>query len=170
MLYCKFSAEYAEFKQSPEEFLQQISEEIALVNQHTINLDKLRNTIVRFLELTLSKVLWAPEDHVHTWGSVKEISQGLTVLFERGVLEDVNDLDDLFWSLIHRYTYFLDIVGSLMQSHLYDEINNDIAAHSLLLLTLPEQDSFILDKASVLSRAIERVQEKIRLRKTDIAL
>lgn len=167
MLYCKFSSEYAAFKESPEEFLQNISEEIALVNQYTIHLDKLRNTMVRFLELTLSKVIWSPENQVHTWVSVKEISQGLTVLFERGVLEDINDLDDLFWSLIHRYSYFLDVVGSLMHSHLYDEISKDIAAHSLLLLTLPEQDSFVLDKSSVLSRTIERLQEKIRLRATD---
>lgn len=162
MLYCKFSTEYEAFKRDPDQFLQQISHEISVVNQHMMDLDKLRNTMVRFLELTLAKVIWSPEDQAYTWVCVKDIARGLSALFDAGVLEDINDLDDLFWSLVHRYVYFLDVVGSLMPSALFTQIQNDLAQSDLVLLTLPEQDTFMISKATILQRAIERAQMKAR--------
>ncbi len=62
MLYVKFSSQYESFKKDPEQFLQDLTNEIVDVTQEEISVEQLRQGIVRFLEVGLSKLVWSPED------------------------------------------------------------------------------------------------------------
>jgi len=153
-LYLKFSTQYDQFKKDPEDFLDALSQEIVQAAQEEINIEQLRQSFMRFLEVCMNKLIWNAFDNEKTWDSVKIISNKLAALLERNILEDVNELDDLYWSLIHRYCFFLDIIGPELSADFYENVKNDIATQQLLLLELEEQDSFIETKAHVLKRAV----------------
>lgn len=162
MLYIKFSSEYEFFRREPEKFLEHLADNVVRITQTEIEADKLRGTMIRFLELALSKIVWSPEDQEQTWESVKTIAANLGGLFEHTILEDVNDLDDLFWSLIHRYTYFIEITGSSLSVPFFEYIKNDIHQSNLLFLNLEEQDEFIESKRRYLQRVLMQAEVKAR--------
>lgn len=160
MLYMKFSNEYENFQREPEQFLDQLSTSIMEIAQEEVHIEKLRNAILRFLELTLAKLVWSVNEPEKSWQSVKNISHKLALLFENSILDDVNDLDDLFWSLIIRYGFFLDLTASLLDPHFYEQIKHDINQEKLLLLELAEQDTFLETKNHYLQRTIMQAQAK----------
>lgn len=162
MLYVKFSSEYDSFKSEPELFLNTIALHILDIMQEEVQIEKLRNTLVRFLELAIGKLVWSPDDQEKTWHSVKDISLSLAALFENSILDDVNDLDDLFWSLIHRYSFFLELTGSMLQESFYTHVKHALRDENLLILTLQEQDDFVESKAHYLQRVLFQAEVKSR--------
>ncbi|HXW86518.1 MAG TPA: hypothetical protein VEK38_04220 [Candidatus Bathyarchaeia archaeon] len=153
-LYVKFSTQYDQFKRDPENFLDALSQELVQAAQEEINIEQLRQSFMRFLEVCMNKLIWNAFDNEKTWDSVKVISHKLAVLLDDNILEDVNELDDLYWSLIHRYCFFLDVIGPDLSTDFYERVKNDIATQQLLLLELEEQDSFLETKLHTLQRAL----------------
>lgn len=168
LLYAKFSTEYETFKQDPELFLEHISYDIAHIAQEEVNIELMRQALIRFLETALSKVVWSPTEQEQTWTITKQLSHKLALLVERNILTDVNDLDDLFWSLVHRYCYFLDITTGMMHALTYHRIQEDVHANQNVLLELEEQDDFVERKIACLSRALIQAEIKTRAQEQGI--
>jgi len=97
MLYAKFSNEYDSFRQDPNLFLKKISSNIVTVAQEEIIQEQLRQGIIRFLEVALGKLIWDPSAQEETWRLTKRIAEQLARFLEYNILDDVNDLDDLYW-------------------------------------------------------------------------
>lgn len=153
ILYQTFLAKYDFFKKNPQEFFDALSQEIIETLQHDlpslsddISAEELRHTVVRFLEVGINKLIWHPEEHDKIWTNVKTISKQLEVLMEHNIIDDANDLDDLFWNLIHRFCYFIDIAHESLPIKFFETIKNDIAHEQLLLIELEEQESLITSK------------------------
>ena len=153
ILYQTFLAKYDFFKKSPQEFFDVLSQEIIETLQHDlpmlsddISTEELRNTLVRFLEIGINKLVWHPEEHDKIWGSVKAISRQLEALMENNIIDDANDLDDLYWTLIHRFSYFIDIAHESLPAKFFETIKTDIASEQLLLVELEEQEALITSK------------------------
>jgi hypothetical protein len=164
-----FLNKFDQFKEKPREFLDTLSHEIieslekdTELIAEDISLEQLRQSVVRFLEACVGKLVWSPEDHEAIWDSVKKISQQLEVLIDRNILTDASDLDDLYWSLIHRFCFFVDITGSDLPLEFYEKIRNDIASQQILLLELEEQEKSIEPKISHLKRALLNGEAKKR--------
>ena len=100
--------------------------------------------------------MWSPQDEMKTWQSAKKIARQLAELMECNILDDVNDLDDLYWSIVHRYCFLLDINATEMPLSFYEDIQNDLADQQPLLLALEEQEDFIERKAERLLRSLVR--------------
>ncbi len=162
MMYTKFASDFEFFKQDPETFLRDLSGQIGNAAQEEVQIEKLRHATIRFLDTCLSKLIWSPEDGHETWNSVKLISETLAELIESNVIEDPNDLDDLYWTLVHRYAFFLDLAGPQMHPESYQQVKQDIAHQNLLLFDLEEQDSWIETKAMYLSRVLFKAEAKSR--------
>ena len=163
MLYMKFSTEYEAFKQNPEQFLENISNDIVKTVQEEVSIEQLRQGVIRFCEVGLGKLIWSPEDQEKTWHCVKSISNRLATLLEHNILDDVNDLDDLYWTLVHRYCFFIDITNADMPVKFYQNVKNDIASQQLLLFELDEQDTnFIEPKIQFLTRTLLNAEAKSR--------
>jgi hypothetical protein len=164
-----FLNRFDQFKEKPREFLDTLSHEIVenlqkeseLITED-ISVEQLRQSIVRFLELCITKLVWSPEDHEAIWDSVKKISRQCEVLIDRNIISDSSDLDDLYWSLIHRFCFFVDITGSDLPIEFYEKIRNDIASQQLLLLELEEQEKSIEPKMAHLKRALFNGEAKKR--------
>lgn len=161
ILYSNFLSKYEKFRKDTHEFFDDLSQEIintmqsdlSVLNEN-VSTTELRQAIIRFLEVTMGKLIWSPEEHKVIWASVKKISQQLEVLMDNNILDDTNDLDDLYWTLVHRFCYFLDITGPSLPTEFYEQVKNDIASQELLMLEIEEQEPLIESKTKCLMRAL----------------
>lgn len=161
ILYQTFLSKYDFFKKNPQDFFDALSQEIIETLQHDlpslsddITPEELRHTVVRFLEVGINKLIWHPEEHDKIWANIKSISHQLEALMENNIIDDANDLDDLFWTLIHRFSYFIDIAHESLPIKFFEAIKNDIATEQLLLVELEEQEALITSKRDHLLQVI----------------
>ena len=169
ILYTTFLSKFSFFKKDPDSFFEDLSGDIAeaLHNssfvQTQVDLELLRQGIIKFLEITLNKVIWTPLDQDEVWTSVKAISFKLEELVDHAIINQ-DELDDLFQSLLERFIHFLDLAGSELSLNLINTINNEIDEGKVLFLTLEEQEEFITPKAERLRKALEKTETKILAR------
>jgi hypothetical protein len=154
VLYSKFSAEYESFRQDPDMFLKKISGNIVTIAQEEIMQEQLRQGIIRFCEIALSKLIWDPAAQETTWNITKKISEQLVTLLEHNILDDTNDLDDLHWTLLNRYCYFIELTATDMPESFYKTIRSDIRSNDLVLFALKEQDYIVEPKLSYMQRTL----------------
>jgi hypothetical protein len=161
-LYSRFLNEYDLFKKNSDSFFDMLSTDIFEIVAEEATIDQLRQTVIRFLEVGLSKLIWSPEDHDLIWKSVKHMSQQITNLMDHYVVDDDDDVNDLFWTLIHRFCFFLDITGSVLPADFYENIKHDITAQQLELLELEEQEHWLESKSNCLKRALLTAEARSR--------
>ncbi len=162
MMYTKFTSSYDQFKEDPEKFLDELSHKITQITEEEVSIEQLRQTTIRFLDTGLNKLVWSPENKEKVWESVKTISQNLSTLMEHNIIDDVNDLDDLFWTLVHRFCFFIELTSTELPVAFYEKIKKDIASQQLLLFELEEQESFIESKTDCLMRTVLTYEAKKR--------
>lgn len=162
LLLHSFQTSYDEFQLNPVQFLQNLGDVMAQAAQEELELQKLRATLKLFLELHLNKLFWAFEDNEGCWEQVKVIAYQLTLLFENNVFDDLNDLDDLFWSLIHRFGHFFEYAYKNCSFSLFEAIKQDLAHGSLLLLDLAEQDTCIEKRSECLLHIVLHAEARKR--------
>lgn len=154
ILYSKFSTEYESFRQDPASFLQTLSTDITTIAQEEIVQEQIRQSLIRFFEVALSKLIWDPSTHEATWITTKKISEQLARLLECNILDDTNDLEDLHTTLLNRYCYFIDITATDMPSSFFTAIKNDIKMNDLVLFALAEQDGIFESKLAYMQRTL----------------
>jgi hypothetical protein len=154
MLYAQFSIEYESFRKDPNAFLQSISSTIVTLAQEEIAQEQLRQSIIRFCDTALSKLIWDGTTYEKTWHVTKKIADQLATLLEYNILDDTNDLDDLYWTLLSRYCYFIELVATDMPESFYTELRSDLRANSSVLFALKEQDYNIEPKLSYMQRTL----------------
>jgi hypothetical protein len=155
--YQSFKAQFPEFKASPETFLTKFSQQIE-------DAAELRKLTTVFLEVSLNKLIWSPEDQFNTWLSVKLIADQLSALYKRTIIPDLEDLNGLYITLLERYCMFLDVASSHLEIATIQKIKEDINAHQTPLLSLPEQEELLETKMQRLCTVLARTETKMRAR------
>ena len=158
MLYAKFSSEYDSFRQDPNLFLKKISANIVTIAHEEVIQEQLRQGVIRFLEIALNKLIWDPSAQEQTWHITKKIAEQLAKLLEYNILDDVNDLDDLYWSLLTRYGYFIELTTTDMPELFYKSIKQDIKSNNIILFAIQEQDHFVEPKRSYMQRMLQEAE------------
>ena len=167
----KFSQRFSEFQANPNVFISDVSDEISQIAKEEFDYleknnvqkeykDRLRQTVIRFLESTLGKIMWDITAYEGIWESVISISNGLLVLGTRGILDHMDDLDDLQWSLTLRFCYFLDIAGSYLPISFFEEVESDLNSKVAFFLEAQELDEGIKSKKEVLIEALSKAKSK----------
>lgn len=159
-LYIKFSTEYESFRQDPELFLKNTSSHIFSLAQEEMEQKEIRQDIIRFCEIALSKLIWHPAEEEKTWELTKKIATQLATLLEQNILDDTNDLNDLYWTLLSRYCYFIEITATDMPESFYTSLKNDISSNKILFFEIPEQDCIIEPKLAYMQRTIMEAEVK----------
>lgn len=156
ILYAKFSNEYDSFRQDPHLFLKRISSNIVTIAQEELVQEQLRQGIIRFCEIALGKLVWDPAAQEETWRITKKIAEQLATFLEYNILDDINDLDDLHWTLLNRYCYFVELTTTDMSESFYQAIRNDLRsnANDIILFALKEQDYIVEPKLSYMQRTL----------------
>ena len=154
LMYSKFTCEYNSFKEAPEQFLQALAGDIAVIADDA-NLVGFQSPLVRFLELVISKTVWSPEEYKESWQFVKSTSDSLAALVDKNILTDINDFDGLTWALVQRYTVFLDMFVDSIPPDFYQEILTEIEHKDLVLFGLDDNKHNIIEsKYALLSRKL----------------
>lgn len=154
IVYTKFAQDFTNCKTNPEQFLNDLTQRIVTATSQEVSIEQLRQVIIRFLEVGLSKLIWSPKDEEKTWESVKTISHNIASLMEYNIIDDLNDVDALYWTLVHRYRYFLELHSTDMPLACYQKIKNDMLNQKLFLFELEEQESFLPTKQTCLINTV----------------
>lgn len=161
-MYGKFTNEFNLFKENPDKFLDELTRKVVSTTTEEMSIESLRQTVVRFLEVGLSKLIWSAHDHEKSWESFKTISNKIATLMEFNIVDDLNDLDELFWTLVHRYCYFLDLHSTELPISFFERVKKDISTQQLTLFDLEEQESFIQSKSECLVHTLLTQEAKKR--------
>ena len=161
--YQSFKANFPEFKLNPDAFLGNLSQDL----EHAA---ELRRLITVFLEISLNKLIWSPEDQYHTWQSVKTISEHLTSFYQRTIITDLEDLNSLCITLLERYCYFLDVTSAHLNVSTISKIRKDIENSEIVMLDLPEQESVLKTKKERLMEHLMDLEARARARETGMVL
>jgi hypothetical protein len=155
-----FSTRFHEFKIDPELFIGTLAQKITQQAEQEMDLVQMQHTIVRLLEIAIGKTIWSPYDQQKTWENVQHLSKQLVLLLEENIIDDVDALDDLLWSLLHRYCYFLELTGSLLSPEFYKIVLHDIDNKKLLISVVEEQDELLKPKVLFLKEKVLTAQAK----------
>lgn len=167
----KITDHFQDFKERPIEFLKELALEINEYTQKEFNkykktttkeisLERLRFMLIRFLENALNKIIWDASFYEGIWESVITIANDLQVLGNYFIIDHMDDLDDLLWSLTQRFCYFLDLYGSSLPLSFYEEIEYDLRNKVVDFLEAEELDDGIKSKKSFLTYALMKAKAK----------
>lgn len=155
-----FSEHFTDFKKNPESFIGNIANKITQQVEQEMELISMQQTVVRFLEITISKIIWSPYEQEKTWESMQHLCKQFVLLLEKNIINNIDELDDLLWSLIHRYCYFVDLTGSLLAPNFYERVLRDLKNEKLLISIVEEQDDLLKPKILFLKEKIITAQAK----------
>lgn len=120
--------------------------------------DRLGVLMHRLLETSIGKTLWDVQDYNGIWDSVMTSANELYQL--SSILVHMDDLDDLYWSLTHRFNWFLDFSAGQLPVAFYEGIEESIKDGSAFFLVLKEQDAGIKTKKELLLESINKAKSK----------
>lgn len=138
------------FKTNPEAFLNDISTTIATalttdtatVRSSTKN--EVRFGLERFLETLIAKILWSPADKDAVWDSFTTLSKDIVQLRTQHPCFTVAAIDDMLWSLITRFEYFLKYAGNELPKSFYEKARTAMRTDMDHLDEIREQEEELL--------------------------
>jgi hypothetical protein len=164
LLYDNFIDGYVSgaFKQDPQQFLQHLIGNVYHVTQEEISIESLRKNCVRFLELAIDRLIWSPKDPMRCWQSVKATAEKITLLYEYNIINDIDDLDTLYLSLVYRFGFYLDLSSQDIPLAFYSHLKKELAQNNMPFLDLDEQTTFLETKRAYLTRTIMTLEAHAR--------
>jgi len=116
-------------KEDPDLFLQALAEEVVdEVMKH--NQSSIEQSVVRLIESILDRIVWSPHEQVGAWTVAQLISHELYELYSERIIQHVDELHRLYWSLTHRFILFLETVGDHLSTETYAMMKRDIATEA----------------------------------------
>lgn len=161
MLYTAFLSHFPDFKANPGAFLDDLSQEIE-------DAVELRKLLMLFLQSTISKLVWSPEDQIQTWNLTKILGRHLQELHNQSMIADRDDLNTLYVILIERYCFFLDITNESLTPAFFQQVKDDVMGNGTPLLQLEEQEELLQTKTERLMNCLMHGQAKALERERDV--
>ena len=122
--------------------------------------ERLRQTTLKLVETILSKQIWNRHTYESIWPSVMTTAHSIYQLANHKVINHMDDLDDLYWSLTHRFCFYLDLVGSSLPVSLYNNIEEELKQGTVFFVEMGEQDEGIKTKKEFLMDALMSAKTK----------
>ena len=144
-------------KQDPDGFLDQLADKILALDDHgaaDISREQLQNTVMRFIEVCLNKLVWNPDDKDSVWKLFMSTGKTLNTLKEAAIIRTTDDLDELLWTFINRFCAFLSLSGSDLPLSFYEKAQEDIQRGIAHLDSIAEQEDLIKTKRAYLQETI----------------
>lgn len=162
ILWDNFCKKFSFFKNDPSNFLEDISQEISNHITHaTTTPEKVRSLMLRLFVTIIDKLAWVADDQYETWKVFRSIGDSITYLHEHKALPDIQDCNELYWGLIERYCYFLELNGTSLSHQTCLAIKQDLLTGKVPWLTTKEQEYGITTKAERIAQALLETEAKI---------
>ena len=131
------------------------------VTKQNIEVEQLKKDVLRFFEIAANKLVWAAQDDVQVWQVCNRLADECSICLQAKVLPE-DALDDLCWSIIHRFCYFLDLFASSLSIDFYEQILHDLKNKpDLNLICLQEQEDLMTTKQNFLTHKIQNCKDII---------
>lgn len=166
LCYNMFLNDFDRFRTSPDIFLTDLSKEVCNTLKNSgicsseTSTKHIQNLIIRFMESTLSKVLWSVQDGKNAWTEFKTLGESIYSLHERKIICKQDDLNDLVKIVVERFNYFLNIAGADMSSDFYETARKDLVENNLPWLNIEELEKDITTKSESLKKHLVQAQIK----------
>lgn len=146
-----FARYFNVFQKNPDTFMNSLAEQIAKqtnqsVTQQHIEVEQIKKDVLRFFEICANKLIWSSKDDIQTWYSCNRLAHECQICLDNSVLCDANALDDMCWSIIHRFCYFVDLSKDTLSKDFYAQVLHDLQTKPLLLTALEEQEQLMISK------------------------
>lgn len=163
-LYESLLTKFNDLKNDPEQFIETLTKKVLAITDHDKQQERieLQYAISRFIESALDKLVWDPREQQACWECCKMLATKLDSLEQLHIIPDEVTLNHCFWSLIYRFSYFIETAGDLLSMQTFQAIRQDIALGQTPLLALGEQEEHILTKAQRLNQAVLAGEVKVR--------
>lgn len=167
----RFTDRLDRFHTEPDLFLTRLSGDVTKLVRSRLTLiqqeneerefkEKLRNIVVRLSDMMINKLIWYENDYQRIWRSFQAIADSVHKIGTRGIINDQDNLDELWDSLVKRFVWYLEFRGSALPVDFYEEIEEDLKNNVVLFLELDEQDEGIKTKKEYLVEAIIKAKAK----------
>lgn len=155
-----FSKYFTFFQKNPDSFMTSLAQQIAkqtnqTVTQQHIDVEHLKKDVLRFFEICANKLVWSCKDDIQAWYNCNRLAHECQICLDNNVLCNSDSVDDLCWSLIHRFCYFVELSHDQLSKDFYAQVIHDLQTKPLMLVALEEQESLMSTKKSHL---ISRMQ------------
>lgn len=123
----------------------EISELVAKAAQKR-QVRELQDIVTRFIESALEKIVWNPQTQHDSWDSLCILAEQIRQLHESGIIYSAKTVNQLYWTLLYRYGYFLRSTKDLLNPEVFEYIKADIAMHQYDWLATAEAEEFLTPK------------------------
>lgn len=165
LLYDAFLTKFDELKENPNVFFTMLTNNVInLVSKnltkptieiiHNETLIDIQPIFIRFLDTALNKLMWNTKEAENIWITTKGIATELESLYDKEFIHELSDLDDLYWTLIHRFALFLDLSANKLPLELLHDMHNEVVSGNLIFLSIKEQEPYLQTKKHVLEAAL----------------
>ncbi|MDR3646479.1 MAG: hypothetical protein P4L22_02980 [Candidatus Babeliales bacterium] len=163
ILCTEFADNFAHFKKDPNNFLSKVSQKIcsALADKEKpeekdITSTELRTILISFLENAFNKCLFNLNDeHQDVWEQYKELSQAAYNL--KSIIFELDELNDLINSILARFNYIIDMVGSDISLQTYKNAIEELQTKNFDWLEIEEHDTLMKPKKDELLYTLKHV-------------
>lgn len=156
---------YTKLKNNPEGTLNQLARTVHTLtssnDDQDISIRELQHAYHYFLARGISNLVWSPADQAETWKLVKTIACQLEKCTEYYMLDE-EMLDDLFWVLLQRYAYFIDMCAPDLEQAFFDSVYHDLKTETAALWMVEEREEFITTKLAYLRNVLMEAEIKSR--------
>ncbi len=148
-----FAQYFSYFQKNPDAFMTSLSEQIAKqtnlsVTQQHIDVEHLKKDVLRFLELASNKLVWSSKDDIQVWYTCNRLAHECQICLDQKVLCNQDALDDICWSFVHRFCYFVELSHENLSKNFYAQVLHDLQTKPLALVALEEQEDLMTTKKS----------------------
>lgn len=167
LLYTQFLNKFALFKYDPGAFLDLVSYDIVNMAfqefsyQQDHNPQELRKNLMMFLEVSLGKVIWSPYEGKQTWQLFKQMANHLAACHDSFCIT-MNDLNDLYSSLLERYCFFLDVAAIDLSDDFYHAVTTDKSKDKLALFAQGTKEQYLESNLKRFDRALSCAHTRAR--------
>lgn len=167
----RFTEGLDKFQSAPDIFLTNLSSDVTEIVKSRLMFirqeeeekefrEKLRNIIIRFSDLIINKTIWYEHEYERIWSSFIGMADNLHKMGTYGIIQDQDNLDELWDSLVRRFVWYLDLKGSILPVGFYEQIEEDLKNNVVFFLEVDEQDDGIIPKKQLIQNAIVRAKAK----------
>jgi len=177
-LYTLLCNDFDKLKANPEKILNETAISIDLIATNTsmtqddidLPISRLQDAVLGLFKICLSDLIWSPVDHIKIWKSIKSISSMLEECLQKQILIDSHNLNQLFWCLIARFSYFIALWGNNLPESFYTDIIDEINSKPCNLWNIKENDPLLLSKFRHLNYILNQgtLRSKLHLNKVNL--
>ncbi len=155
-----FAQYFSYFQNNPDGFMNTLAEQIAKqtnqsVTQQHIDVEHIKKDVVRFLEIAANKLVWSSQDDIQIWYNCNRLADECQICLDLQILCDENDLNDMCWSLIHRFCYFVQLSHETLSQDFFSQVLHDLKVKNPAMARLGELEELMTKKRDFMTAKIE---------------